>query len=299
MIIQAGPWFSVSGAVMHVHPIVEPLTDLLWSDERPTDNGSRYAEFTRLFMALRNAKETLQKYYAEIAAPSEALARSVLEDIGRSLFPYPKAFEYQGKRHSLRYIKQVAGKLAWIAEAEDNPQVLVKFTRQYARHCHELLELHGLAPKLYSAEACGRPDSFRMVVMDFISHPKDWTNVPDHGRLSVIKCIRRSLEILHEGGWVFGDLRSANILIVYEDKKDSAHSVTGRPDTENSENSQSWRGYLVDFDWCGRDGEDRFPAGLNPQVFDTLGIKSCDIMTKQHDLRALEQLEKVWTLVPG
>ncbi len=54
-----------------------------------------------------------------------------------------------------------------------------------------------------------------------------------------MKGVRKALNLLHENGLVFGDVRDANAVVC------------------------KGRGFLVDFDWAGREDKDRYPAALN------------------------------------
>lgn len=56
---------------------------------------------------------------------------------------------------------------------------------------------------------------------------------------SVFKDVQAAIDSLHEMDLVFGDLRRPNIVVLNK------------------------RAKIVDFDWCGRDGEDRYPPNLN------------------------------------
>ena len=77
--------------------------------------------------------------------------------------------------------------------------------------------------------------------------------------------IRQTLDLLHDKGLVFGDLREANVLYL--------------PEGEG-------RVLLVDFDCVGQDGVDRYSASLNPEL--RLGVGRRQITEKAHDCRNLE-----------
>lgn len=81
-----------------------------------------------------------------------------------------------------------------------------------------------------------------MVIMEYLQDGVSlWRNREDPSRRrpvpgTVLEDVRNALDLLHENGWVFGDVRDANV-VWYKG-----------------------RGFLFDFDWAGRKGEDRYPA---------------------------------------
>ena len=59
--------------------------------------------------------------------------------------------------------------------------------------------------------------------------------------------VERAIALLHSGDLVFGDLRMPNIMVV--------------PGGSGADDGP--RGMLVDFDWVGAHGSDRYPASLD------------------------------------
>ena len=84
--------------------------------------------------------------------------------------------------------------------------------------------------------------------------------------------VKKAVKILHEANMVFGDLRTPNIMCV--------STGTGR-----------MRAMLVDFDWAGVHGRDRYPATMNSQLNEWApGMVRDGVMLKDHDLGMLEKL---------
>jgi len=76
------------------------------------------------------------------------------------------------------------------------------------------------------------------------------------------------VRMLHQEGFVHGDIREANILI--DDK-----SLT----------SDDMRIYLIDFDWAGPIGEVKYPAEVNKiTVRRPDGVEGGGLITEQHDI---------------
>jgi RIO-like serine/threonine protein kinase len=79
--------------------------------------------------------------------------------------------------------------------------------------------------------------------------------------------IQDILNHLHENDFVFGDLRSTNIMITKNNKVK-----------------------FIDFDWAGKAGVSRYPLLLSQQISWAGGVKGLAVMEKQHDLDMLERL---------
>ena len=148
--------------------------------------------------------------------------------------------------------------------------VFVKFAVNYNSTAHHLLANHKppLAPALHS---CTRVigDMF-MVVMQYLpgtSLLDVLLPLPTSTCEAIRRDVSRALELLHEHELVFGDLREANLLYLPE---------------------EGGRALLVDFDNVGRDGEDRYPACLNPEA--GLGVDRLQIMEKSHDIENFGRL---------
>ena len=93
----------------------------------------------------------------------------------------------------------------------------------------------------------------KMIVMEFVPAPTarkvfapqvksgeaQTKTAPDN----LFQDIANAIKILQKENLVFGDLRTSNILVVGPDEGAK----------------------LIDFDWCGEDGKDRYPRTLNDE----------------------------------
>lgn len=79
-----------------------------------------------------------------------------------------------------------------------------------------------------------------------------------------------ALKTLHDRKFVFGDLRSPNILV---------HREEGM-----------LRVKLVDFAWCGLVGRSRYPPNLNTELAWPRGVKPGGLIAFEHDLEALHRI---------
>ena len=221
----------VLGGVLVDKAIIQPLTDYIWLGGDPYDSA-RQVFVARLFTALRSAIKSLGKYYQvlELGLPCS------------NVKPFPFITEYGADKTKFTYSSRLGEnkyRLLYRATLDDVPNspVIVKFVQRYNADAHRLLAAKGLAPKLHysSTDDNVRYGKRFMIVMDDIDLK------PLSGRLTEqeYKCVKDAIDILHSDHLVFGDLRRPNILV----GNDTA--------------------MLIDFDWCGKSGEARYPPEIN------------------------------------
>ncbi|KAG8950553.1 hypothetical protein FRC04_007372 [Tulasnella sp. 424] len=157
---------------------------------------------------------------------------------------------------------------------EEGSPVKVKFTPRYCKEAHTLLAEKNLAPKLRQFEEL--KNGWKVVVMDFVAGP----NLASVGLTAVppqaLKDIERVIDVMHEPDLVLGDLRRPNIILC---KRDAQCDQVGEGVM------------LVDFDWSGEHGKQRYPTSLNPHVKWAEGIKPKWHIMKKHDLAMLALLK--------
>ena len=188
--------------------------------------------------------------------------------------PHFRQFHLTNKTVTLKYIDRLAvddpGKAVYKAFAKEmNLTVTVKFTAKYNQDAHRRLAEVGLAPKLWFCERIADVGGLYVVVMDYVEHPP-YSGLDDITSLrsdypGVIHSLRRAVQLLHEDDLVFGDLRKPNILVC---GKGSDASVM-----------------LVDFDWCGKEGEARYPSDILLQGRSSWhdGVERGGLIKRKHD----------------
>ncbi|KAG7091471.1 hypothetical protein E1B28_010502 [Marasmius oreades] len=159
----------------------------------------------------------------------------------------------------------------------DKTVVIIKFTPTYNPDAHELLAAEGLAPKLLH---CTKIVNDRwMIVMEYLDQAQNaYTYLLNSPTLSlphsVYDDVKTALKKLHEKNIVFGDVRVQNIMVAADKKR-----------------VDRVRGYLIDFDWCGADGEARYPITMsNLKVYEETGMHAYGKMHMYHDRELLERL---------
>ncbi|CAE6373097.1 unnamed protein product [Rhizoctonia solani] len=292
LIAIAGPWMCVLGAVLLDRPVVQPLTDYIWvgiNPSRPWD----VTFVARVFYSILVARKELEVYYAKLTSTS-SMDSFDPKPLAAPFFPYPNyfigeggnriKFTYKGylnhtslKSSQLGPSKSqlIPSKLVFLAECfETDPTTLIviKFVESYDADAHKLLAEAGLAPQLLYDGAANANENvrlgpdYRMIVMEYIAGV-------DLGRYTgstLPQCVSadvdRAVTLLHNSNFVFGDLRPPNVMLV----KDVAGAVVGAK--------------LIDFDWCGKHQEERYPFSMNTEIDWASGVGPGALLDKVHDI---------------
>ena len=136
----------------------------------------------------------------------------------------------------------------------------LKFTRSYGRAAQDILSGANLAPTVYSCEPL--PGGWQAIVMEKINGSKLGMPITNEG-------LKNAVELLHNAGYVHGDLRPQNILQM----DDST-------------------GPILDFDWAGEVGSAKYPCGIN--MSSSCGwhgdVAPGERIEKSHDLFQLQRM---------
>ncbi|KAI0249173.1 hypothetical protein BJV78DRAFT_1328610, partial [Lactifluus subvellereus] len=281
IIAISGPYICFIGAVFPHVPIVQPFTDYLYLGGHPF-RREHVPRIARVFHVVAKAIHTLVDEYSKVRTK-----RGINMSEAACLLPYSSfGVNYNGV--DLVYHERLPN----ASGVEDIPEramfratlgtidVVVKFCETYCADAHVLLARHEFASRLYHF---GRVSGgLCMVVMDLVSGSNAYYcfRAKDQYKekplpAQVLDDIRGAVKLLHDNGFVFGDLRRPNVMVV------SRETGTKRQG-----------GMLVDFDWAGVDGEARYPPMINDsgEIRWARGIKAGGLIEKQHDLDMLELL---------
>ena len=240
MLAGGGPWLGVMGGVFTDRFIVQRLTSLMWIAESSTEENARIYDAARVFVALRTSLQQLTAFYKKIG--EFKIPRVINGQTHSRFYPYPTSFTVNKQTFHFQYLKAMEDHVAcetYLAKLVDTPDnIVVKFVSRYGKEVHEFLAKKNYAPHLrYYGPMPDAPPSpprpkmasaglafgfMQMVVMDYIVPAR---HLPTDARQQ----IRDVLFILHESGYVFGDLREPNVLFGAD------HKIK-----------------LIDFNWCGR-----------------------------------------------
>ncbi|KEP48695.1 putative kinase domain protein [Rhizoctonia solani 123E] len=278
LIAITGPWMRVLGAIFLDRPVVQPLTDFLWVGE-DLSQPSKSNNIVCVFHCINQARIELDRYYRAHHPPPPG--ESIV-----SPFPYLTHYlDLTGQIVHFAYRKSLCPanpeKSIFLAEIEDPKRprpIVVKFVPKYNADAHRLLAKHGFAPQLlydgtmYPDDQPG-PDHI-MVVMDFVQGAN--LQSPGSSQLprSVFNDIEAAIKILHSRDFVFGDLREPNMMVL----QDSMGRATGKA-------------MLVDFDWCGKHLEGKYPQKMNMELGWHGDVEPRAVMDKQHDIHMLAELD--------
>ena len=297
-----GPYMCLAGAIFADEIIVQPFTDYIYLGGDP-DYGDRVIYIARIFKAAKNALCDLRHYYE----------RSLTQEgtCGPHL-PQPSFMANSDPCPILLYFDRLfphnPASTLFVAKM-GRRDVVVKFTSQYCSGAHRLLAKHGLAPELHF---CGRiRGGLWMVVMDYVPGDKgDVFYILTGFTSDILSNIQKALELLHGEDYVFGDLRPQNMIIIRKvevemEKYAAQHHQNGvsddalRPDAVTSctmmndnYDNQRFGAVLIDFDWCGKDSEARYPSTLNDtgDIGWAPGVERFGLMKKEHDEYLLRKL---------
>ncbi|KAG8899094.1 hypothetical protein FRC01_010673, partial [Tulasnella sp. 417] len=254
-----------------------PLTEMLGLANHPNPYG-RAEYIAKVMVALRRCLVTLENFYDSLI-PADTPQRAGFSPVFRQFD------SGDGEKTTLTYtscnlLSSPFGRAMFDAQAkrpsdEMSISVKVKFTRQYGQGAHALLAKLNLAPKLHHCERL--KDGWMVVVMDSVKGQDMESAKLRRLPPSAFEDVERAIRALHEEGWVFGDLRPPNIMLYM--MRDSGGGGIRKG------------AMLVDFDWAGKENEQRYPPSLNPDIEWPEGAVGWGLIRMEHDDRMLELLK--------
>jgi serine/threonine protein kinase len=246
---------------------------------RPLDLATHWmesksrAEMASSFDALVLSVNNIQVHYKKIKAEAHATPapKPYNQHLQKSRkFPFVTSYIDGGQETSFRYVERLdEQKLLFSAFVNGDQQdgnCIVKFTQRYSEAAHFCLASYNSAPTL---RHCIRiSTTWTAVVMDRSRYTTLYgLCLTEDQQEKVRRKVGKTLQVLHDAGFVHGDLRDTNILIDLE-----------------SLDSNDVRIHFVDFDWAGRIGETKYPDDINRiTVRRPEGIEGGKLITMEHD----------------
>ena len=237
---------------------------------RLDDRDAIASSLDAFILAARN----LQAHYR--ALDTEARANHAPSDYYSCLqkarrFPFVTSYESNGQRITFTYDARLDDqKLIFSAiidqDDSDHGQCLVKYTRRYSKEAHECLASHGFAPMLRQCVQVST--GWITVIMDRSKYEVLYGKILSNTEQEKVRRkVNNMVQVLHEEGFVHGDIRDINLLVNVESLASDDVAV-----------------HVVDFDWAGRIGEARYPMGVNTKtVWRPAGVKNGELITTKHD----------------
>uniref|UniRef100_T1JFF9 Uncharacterized protein n=1 Tax=Strigamia maritima TaxID=126957 RepID=T1JFF9_STRMM len=277
---------AVLARQISVQPLIRPI-DLM------AENA--HSELSAVFYALDKSLGELDKYY-DVCYDNQSGQGDVQQSI--AYFPivkYTNCVKYNFQLGQMKNIAEAkeymkitsvlipqkdssesgrrAGKRVKMAavfpilyKAEyDGTNVVIKFTRTYSIDAHKACASRKYAPRVIYYED---NTTYQVVIYEeFMGKP---FSKKDHGTNStVIGNLTAALKVLHDKGFVFGDLRPPNILV-------------------NEDSNVN----LIDFDWSGKAGVGRYPEVVNSGIPWPEGVNYGRRLEKCHDDEMFSKLFK-------
>ncbi|KAG2009434.1 protein kinase subdomain-containing protein PKL/ccin9 [Coprinopsis cinerea AmutBmut pab1-1] len=269
----AGPWIAVLGAVLTTNAIVHRLTDYIWIGESRVLDDANTFRIARVLTALRQSVDDLTTFYESEISMSSNPSR---------FFPRATSY-YDDKRGQKVAFAYLGGLVRYRCAAfmavvpEERRFIVVKFVERYGVEAHRLLEGKGLAPALLyygdiwhddplAQAGCG---TRKMVVMEHVEGRVCVDGVAEGER----EVVKEAVRCLHEAGFVHGDIRGQNVLVVGGEGGAKAGSVK-----------------LLDFDWAGREGEVRYPLRLSKDLRWPSGVRDNGLILAEYDNEMVDWL---------
>lgn len=272
LISIAGPWLLVSGAVFAGKPIIQRLTSYEWLGRARVNDPRQVSEIARIFLAIREPLAALQSYYANLVIPSVPRPNCMHPRFFPHITSYPVG---AGAKDDVQfaYVCPLQDSVACVAfEAvllDTNERVVVKFVAKYGESTHRYMADRHMAPALrYFGLLDPHSDhtyaGLSMAVMDKLAgatlHDRYADSpIPD----DVEREVEAAAQELKNGGFVHGDLRPPNIVIL----DSPVHGSRVR---------------LIDFDWAREVGKVQCPCDLTSAVMRPTGASDYDMVTVKH-----------------
>ncbi|KAG0702543.1 hypothetical protein DFH29DRAFT_875082 [Suillus ampliporus] len=269
LLVHAGPWLAVLGAVLTEKCVVQRLTDFIWIPAHSAIDRGQCLRVARVMHALRESVVQLKDWYDGVFKHQEPLY-----DLSRPVrhsrfFPTPDTYICDGNPVRFSYqepLESYPSCVTYLAKTAgaDPINVVVKFVCEYGEDVHKVMAEAGFAPKLLyygPINITSHMPSYgtlRMVVMEYVDGTTAYSSskLPENYHHDLTKAIN----YCHAQGFVFGDLRKPNVMITKDDKVQ-----------------------LIDFDWAGREGEVRYPISISRGIDWPEGVRGNGHILKKHD----------------
>ncbi|KAJ3997180.1 hypothetical protein F5050DRAFT_1807043 [Lentinula boryana] len=276
-----GPWLVIMGAVLTSRVIVQRLSPYEWLGCSRVLDDDQVLQVARRLYALRLSIADLKEYYQNL--PSPVVQHN---HIHPRFCPCINSFSLDCKDVSFVYVQPLERDPSSIifkaVRCDTQSPIVIKFARRYGEAAHKWMADKRLAPKLLTCKSLGENyNGLLLVVMEFVEGQTlhdayDSTKpLPKDVRDSV----RKALDILAQGDFVFGDLRRPNVMLENENEG------------EELEVPLEKRIRFIDFDWAGREGSGlRYPFHLASVVLEASGASENDPITRAHQDKMFEKL---------
>jgi serine/threonine protein kinase len=217
----------------------------------------------RCFGAARKAINRLKHYY-EVECLDPANHRN-------PAFPYQSNYVDVDDKNvkQFTYVRAVEGTKIIFECASNGSPLCVKYVRRYSKEAHCKSAEQEFAPRLRGFQDIG--GGWYMVVMDWVGDEYQLLD-ESHMKERFFSQVRDKVALLHQTGYVHGDIRPSNIMV----RKDGEPGII-----------------LLDFDWAGKIEEVRYPMNVNfADILRPTGARDGEFILADHDMEMVDLLSR-------
>ena len=279
LVASGGTRLAILGGIITHTPIYQDLTPIIRIGMDKALDDAHILNTARILHALGRNVAKLKQYYEDLP--------STIRVDQNGYFPSIETYyEMHGTEVRFEFIKPLESSSAcvtFLAKTIEAPpkSVVVKFVQRYGKDAHTLLAQHNFAPQLFYFGPISRGSTspsysgLFMVVMEYLEGDTlaRILTTSDRSRpisttLGLPKKLTEIIMVLHVKDFVFGDLRTPNIMVTPKGIK------------------------LIDFDWAGTAGVVKYPLSMSDDIAWPAGAEGAEFITKRHDLDMIKAIGK-------
>ncbi|RPD55559.1 hypothetical protein L226DRAFT_614727 [Lentinus tigrinus ALCF2SS1-7] len=267
LVLHLGPFLAIAAAVYGDDPIVELLCCIPLHIHDTHDSQLQAGE--RALAALRVALHSLRDRYSNI----------VDERVPRADFPFRDYYKDSDHNvHSFTYERDIDKKRVFRVIDKNGTPLCVKFSKRFAPALRAVNKVHDWIMIVMEDKTA----QYSNTMWD-VKHRKD---APEKGKgkgkekakpavsmEAALEQVRTKLGVLHDGGFVHGDLRDVNVLLRNDDAPADCPDIL-----------------LIDWDWAGVAGKVVYPRGINTQLRRPDGALAAEEIKAEHDVWMVNNL---------
>jgi serine/threonine protein kinase len=251
-------------------PVVQQLTDYVFLAQDTALTQDRVVTLARIFYALRLSMQELRVFYENLK----------LEPTMSRFFPHITSVPTTEGPMSFSYVEPLdidEGCVTFLVRLDNGKNAVVKFAERYGIDAHKILAAQGRAPRLFHAGTLDTQEQsyggrFIIVMEHFEGSTLLNLSAGTPVVADVRNAVKESLAHLHQAGFVHGDIRPPNIVVV------------------DGEGPVGPRTRIIDFDWAGLVGEAVYPLNISDVFYQVLQVQELDRITAEHDLKMADRL---------
>ncbi|RPD54184.1 hypothetical protein L227DRAFT_589055 [Lentinus tigrinus ALCF2SS1-6] len=288
IVLHFGPYLAIAAAAYGDEPNIEHLCIIPLHVH--TTNDDELAAGDRALAALRVALQRLRA-----SCPTLPMNRGPRAD-----FPFRDYYvDSENIYHPFTYVSSIDGQRIFrVSENGIGTPLCVKFCKRYCAEAHAAAHSAGFAPALLAVNIVydwtmvvidDRSAEYSSTVWDIKRNAQDEADEAEQDEekkkakqrakentrkprpavslADAQKEVKSRLQLLHDRGFVHGDVRDVNVLVRNEDAPGNRPNIL-----------------IVDWDWSGALGAVKYPRGINMELARPLDARAGEPIKPEHDL---------------